>query len=1333
MAALMAAMVITGSVSQPLAAAEIPVQGTTSGDQITIFSDQTQGQETAVTEPAAEQGPASGEHTSGEGTSSAGYDAEGFHQPDTEGDGTAEETVSSGESVDAPFAGYDEDGGSAADDESSSSEIGDAPEDTQDYLSALNGSVEITVYRKEGKGFPAGMTAQLILAEELVPGDVPAFERELKAAWADTLHRDYLDAHPGEYTQEQSELIKQDITESIQMFDTYYVKLVDASGDEAEYSDLVFDFHIRDEALYSQVAGEEVSCAAGRYVSGENGYVLAPDNGTLTVVRHDEEKYLTYSLTSGGTGFFTLLAMDNAWEPSGIQWQETNDESEASLEEEEETTEYDTDEEEIDEEDINEEDLNEGISLFASSDYTPSGTRVTSSGTGYTIVSQGDRSYSSAYTPVKAHANSAIIPWNNAGSSVKSGVFLSTSGSYFIPNSKSAAGKFGFRVTNVSYNTSAKCNVDLLMTVSNYDNYTYDGDGKKLSGIYPYFGLHFTTGGYIGFDFDPRLPMMEIKCDFVMTGTNTPVTGNYRLKMLDIDQWQRFGIGMQNGSIAGKYALGGSRVYVGNNTAFGHSYTLFNGDGTSGNGDPLQSVMYELSGTSGIYLLIQLEYRNTQTATTEKVIRRRYEEALKGEVQKHGNLSWDGTAYGATEITTPLKYVSNDGAKLGISNTLQTSGSSYYYTIDHFVPEEGGSYYYNSYKLYDDLPAGVAYDGAWSAVQIESGANVTSWFGNHSSGKHMEFNASASVLSSGNFYGYHYRFTLKVKMVPGEISPVYNGNSAVYTVKNTGHVTVTRSSGASGTKNTNVVTTTATENRISPEAPVKGIDQEQTFIRKKYGPDFRDQDIVFSVFQKVPAEPASWSPGLITMTDILQDVLEFDHCEVYLQKAGAGSFIQDTEWKLNTEGQTLVETRTYDASLAGAAIRWDITCRVKEGADLDAYHQVSEGVTWAVVPNTAKTRLDWSHGAPTGIEQSTNTVTVLFPVSEVNVRVAKSNKDTGENITDAVFTIYEWDGEGYNTVRGDMNYDSVSAQYFMDNLDRTKANEGKYKIVETTTPYGYIGSWEQEVIVPEGDEEEPLEVLFHAENPMSKGTITLIKKSKRKGEPLAGLECEIKANKDVVSPQGKVLVEAGALVDHVTTGEDGKAVSKELYPGEYLVTETKSPLGYALDAEPKVIMVTYQNKDTPVTNVDITFINDRLYGTIELTKEIDAGDIVWAHGNPTFTFKIAGKDVLNVEHTYYDTVEFTRENLDTVSGKVLLKASFKVLAGTYISSEERTMRYSLKDIHDVRGGKVEAGGQSVAFDLSEGGEGAATFYNVKTTDEDEGHTSVVRNVIIGGD
>ena len=80
-----------------------------------------------------------------------------------------------------------------------------------------------------------------------------------------------------------------------------------------------------------------------------------------------------------------------------------------------------------------------------------------------------------------------------------------------------------------------------------------------------------------------------------------------------------------------------------------------------------------------------------------------------------------------------------------------------------------------------------------------------------------------------------------------------------------------------------------------------------------------------------------------------------------------------------------------------------------------------------------------------------------------------------------------------------------------------------------------------------------------------------------------------------------------------------------------------------------------------------------------------------------------------------------------------MTVSFQVLSGTYTISEERTARYQLDSIYNVVNGSVS--GETAVMHVqgsqtdTTGPSGEATFYNRKTTDEGQSHTTFVRNNI----
>ena len=524
------------------------------------------------------------------------------------------------------------------------------------------------------------------------------------------------------------------------------------------------------------------------------------------------------------------------------------------------------------------------------------------------------------------------------------------------------------------------------------------------------------------------------------------------------------------------------------------------------------------------------------------------------------------------------------------------------------------------------------------------------------------------------------------------------------------------------------VTNTFIPERTPQPAPTKSFDGKKGIEYKRI--QKRSDLVTFSIFQQIKAsDHEAVAPVKLAVKDTLDQAFDYKGYKAYVSTNAGTSWTDDTVSFTETiNGRNVSLYKEKNSFSSAEWYRFDITVKVNDDIQLEDYIQNIDGTNFYVIPNTASTTFTYKSGTPNEVTQNTNTVTVRMPLDELNIEVKKSNEVTGENIANAEFTVYEWNGKDYAVKTGVMVYDGSDSKYKLLHIRKNDTNQGKFKIVETVTPWGHIGSWSKEVVIGTNATE-----TYEATNPMGMGTITVLKKGKH-NEVLSGAVYSIKAKENIVSPQGKVLVNAGTEVDKVTTGKDGKAVSKELYPGKYTVTETNAPLGYALNTAPQDVEVKYQDKDTKVTNSSVTFVNDRLYSVITVTKEIDTADIVWEHGNPTFTFKVDGKDALGNAHTYYETVEFTTANVGN-GAKAALSAKFTVLAGTYTVSEEKTARYAFGSIHDVVSGTVS--GQTAVLNVSgkkdgtetAGPSGAATFYNVKATDEDLTHTAFVKNTI----
>ncbi len=921
---------------------------------------------------------------------------------------------------------------------------------------------------------------------------------------------------------------------------------------------------------------------------------------------------------------------------------------------------------------------------------------------------------------------SECVPFHDGGDVTVSTVEDQAPRYQLHPNDNSSMGKFGVVYKNVGFDGTFW--YDLKCTVSSYSTSVQATNGTVA--VRP--AISFSKSG-IDFMTNMTNMQMAVRFDVLRSDTGASAGRDIRFQLRDIDLQQRFGLSLGDGQITKKYYFSNeSVVYVDSETAFGHSFETYIGH--SGQipdpSDWKSRVCFEANSCSCFYLLFgPLDKDNNHPKAYYRAIE-------AGGKAGERSVSFDGEEYYVAnelleliEVDNPIspmpapeKYISKDGSSWTKGSVaLGSDTSEFYYRIRQYVPWQSDANRYSAFSVSDTLPLGVDYV---SLVGITSGSKGSFadkfHIGVENQGTSSEkLTITAKDASSSSFAGNTYEFTFKVRMDPTETTPTYNGNSATYQVVNKASVSHVHKNHPT-TQETNSVTAAASVKRPTPAAPTKGIGKDAARI--SYTAAQRTENITYSVFQTMPAYVHAFdADSTITMTDVLEPCWTYRSAAVYLDSTKLSS-----GWSMSSNGRTVTITGTNSPSYSGKTLRFDITVSLDKDYDMAAYRSVDNGTVIDTILNTAKVGFRYPKASSRTEEKSTNTVQVIFRENAVNLIVRKSDADTGENIPDAAFTVYEWDGSSYSKSLGSMDYDAASQSYRMPYLVQTPSNAGKFKVVETTTPHGYTGAWEQEIAIEDLAAGATKDLSYSPTNPTPRGTITIYKKNEL-GGLLEGAVFEIRAAEDITSPQGRVLEGAGTLVDTVTTGNNGKAVSRELYLGHYTVTETAAPAGYAISERPQEAVLAYKDKSTAKLNKDLTFIDSIAAIHLRLTKEIDTTDIVWAHGNPTFTFKVKGTDLCGRTHTYYEAVEFTEEN--TGNGRTSrLTADILVPSGTWTATEEATMRYRLDQIRDITNGRLE-GGTAVLFNLTRGVDGAATFHNAKTTDENLSHTAFVRNAI----
>lgn len=249
------------------------------------------------------------------------------------------------------------------------------------------------------------------------------------------------------------------------------------------------------------------------------------------------------------------------------------------------------------------------------------------------------------------------------------------------------------------------------------------------------------------------------------------------------------------------------------------------------------------------------------------------------------------------------------------------------------------------------------------------------------------------------------------------------------------------------------------------------------------------------------------------------------------------------------------------------------------------------------------------------------------------IKIIKVDAETGKAIpyAGAGFQIYRPDG---TKVEMTFTYPSVTT------IDTFYTNEegmlitpetleyGKgYSLVEVQAPYGYVLKHDAvsfDVTEDNSSEESAVKVVaVELANYAQKGVIKVSKfgevfatVTEADGiyqpvyeiKGLAGATYEITAAEDIITLDGTLRYASGDVVDTITTGDDGMAVSKELYLGKYNIKEIEAPYGMILNKEVHTAELVYAGQEIEITETAASFTNERQKASVSLSKVMEQNE-----------------------------------------------------------------------------------------------------------------------------
>lgn len=263
---------------------------------------------------------------------------------------------------------------------------------------------------------------------------------------------------------------------------------------------------------------------------------------------------------------------------------------------------------------------------------------------------------------------------------------------------------------------------------------------------------------------------------------------------------------------------------------------------------------------------------------------------------------------------------------------------------------------------------------------------------------------------------------------------------------------------------------------------------------------------------------------------------------------------------------------------------------------------------------------------------------------KIRATVLKKDVETGKNVNNAIFGIYEYNKSSKAYIRIS-DFRTVSSNnkynYITDWVYYSQSNQGKFRVIEDLASEGYFGDWKN---VDTG-KKKTYDLVLSSDaqtisitsensdtitNQPQKGVIVITKM----GENLVGVDYngsndlkavfryeyqiqegavfEVKAAEDIISPDKVTkLYNKGDLIATLTSGSDGLVKTEEIPLGKYTVTEIKAPYGLILDRyenNTQEVTLEYKGEDIDVYEHNITFTNERPRCYVDVVKHLQRSD-----------------------------------------------------------------------------------------------------------------------------
>lgn len=284
----------------------------------------------------------------------------------------------------------------------------------------------------------------------------------------------------------------------------------------------------------------------------------------------------------------------------------------------------------------------------------------------------------------------------------------------------------------------------------------------------------------------------------------------------------------------------------------------------------------------------------------------------------------------------------------------------------------------------------------------------------------------------------------------------------------------------------------------------------------------------------------------------------------------------------------------------------------------------------------------------------TAAVTFSNTLKKGYVEIYKSDTTTGNPLVGAMFGIYNSASIRVGELK--TNADGYAKSGLLPYGDG-------YYLLEEKAPEGYVLDTTKHYFNIRTNNQT---ITIRTNNQSQMGQIAVQKNDGETGEAIASpATFDIRAAKDIQTPDGTVRLKAGELADTVTT-KNGVGTTKQLYLGDYLVTERTAPAGYVQDGKQYPVSLEYAGQTVKIVTESVTVPNAPQKGTITVHKtDSETGKPVT---EAAAVFEIHAKtDIITGDGTIRYKAGELVDTLTTANGSATSKPLY---LGSYIVTED---------------------------------------------------------------